>query len=70
MIVENQKETRSLTKAARQGLENLLSNLKKDIENDKKRKLESKGKSGETGDNAGNDLISNYTAHKSVVNNE
>jgi hypothetical protein len=55
-----------LTSVVRQGLENLLLNLKKSIEKDKKRRLdEESGKKKSSSIN--DDLISVYTTNKSVI---
>ena len=72
MVLGEAKTTgRSLTGAVKQGLENLLVNLKKSIEKDKKRKADeqSNAKKKENTDNV--DLISMYTTqtNKTAVTN-
>jgi hypothetical protein len=59
----------TLTAVVKQGLENLLLNLKKSIEKDKQRKLDEQlaGKRSKKSSSANDDLISCYTTNKSHI---
>ena len=58
---------RHLTASAKQGIENLLVNLKKSIEKDKKRKLEEQTAGKTNKSMVNDDLVSIYTTNKSVI---
>lgn len=66
--VEEEEEKAKLTGVVRQGLENLLTNLKKLIEKEKQRKLEEQtaAKKGSAGKDKPADLVSMYTTKTSA----